>query len=253
MTSEQDGIALLALAVSVVYAVKGLGFHKKQVSTVLAKAGLLSIVAEAVIYAALVLVGTSSLGLFKPSANGGDAFAQIVGHYMGNFGTALTGVIVTLAVFTTAMGLFVSFSQDMHRVFPKVSYLWWLRVIAFGSFVTANAGLTNIVAWSVPILMLLYPFALVLILLSLFSKYFKQSALVYRFVVAAVTLPAVLDALASSPLVSLASVQRVVNGYHQFVPFASLGFGWVVPAALGALVGLGAYLVTNHQNATVLD
>ena len=70
---------------------------------------------------------------------------------------------------------------------------------------------------------------------------------------AAVTLPAVLDALASSPLVSLASVQRVVNGYHQFVPFASLGFGWVVPAALGALVGLGAYLVTNHQNATVLD
>lgn len=251
--NTMDGIALLALAVSVVYAVKGLGFHKKQVSTVLAKAGLLSIVAEAVIYAALVLVGTSSLGLFKPSANGGDAFAQIVGHYMGNFGTALTGVIVTLAVFTTAMGLFVSFSQDMHRVFPKVSYLWWLRVIAFGSFVTANAGLTNIVAWSVPILMLLYPFALVLILLSLFSKYFKQSALVYRFVVAAVTLPAVLDALASSPLVSLASVQRVVNGYHQFVPFASLGFGWVVPAALGALVGLGAYLVTNHQNATVLD
>lgn len=148
--NTMDGIALLALAVSVVYSVRGLGFQKQQVSKVLAKAGLLSILAEAVLYAVLVLVGTTSLGLFKASDNGGAAFAQIVSHYMGNFWTALTGVIVTLAVFTTAMGLFVSFAQDLHRVFPKVSYLWWLRVIAFGSFVTANAGLTNIVAWSVP-------------------------------------------------------------------------------------------------------
>ncbi len=251
--NTMDGIALLALAVSVVYAVKGLGFQKHQVSTVLAKAGLLSIVAEAVVYAALVLVGTSSLGLFKPSDNGGTAFAQIVAHYMGSFGTALTGVIITLAVFTTAMGLFVSFAQDMHRVFPKVSYLWWLRVIAFGSFVTANAGLTNIVAWSVPVLMLLYPFALVLILLSLFSKSFKKSPLVYRVVVAAVAVPAFLDALASSPLVSFSNVQSLVNGYHQFVPFATLGFGWVVPGAVGAVIGVGAYLVTNRKSATVLD
>ena len=122
--NTMDGIALLALAVSVVYAVRGLGFQKQQVSKVLAKAGLLSILAEAVLYAVLVLVGTTSLGLFKASDNGGAAFAQIVSHYMGNFGTALTGVIVTLAVFTTAMGLFVSFAQDLHRVFPKVSYLW---------------------------------------------------------------------------------------------------------------------------------
>ena len=91
--------------------------------------------------AALVLLGVTSLGQFKAAANGGDAFAQIVAHYAGNFGTALTGVVVTLAVFTTAMGLFVSFAQDMHLVFPKVSYLWFLRVIAFGSFVTPNAYL----------------------------------------------------------------------------------------------------------------
>ncbi|WP_273752972.1 branched-chain amino acid transport system II carrier protein [Leuconostoc mesenteroides] len=252
--NTMDGIALLALAVSVVYAVRGLGFQKQQVSKVLAKAGLLSILAEAVLYAVLVLVGTTSLGLFKASDNGGAAFAQIVSHYMGNFGTALTGVIVTLAVFTTAMGLFVSFAQDLHRVFPKVSYLWWLRVIAFGSFVTANAGLTNIVAWSVPVLMLLYPFALVLILLSLFSKYFKKSPVVYRFVVTSVTVPAFLDALvASSPLATTSHVQSLVNGYHHFVPFAALGFGWVVPAVVDTVLGVSGYLLTNSKRVTALD
>jgi len=242
--NTMDGIALLALAVSVVYAVKGLGFRDSQVPKVLAKAGLLSVVAEAVLYTMLVLLGVSSLGQFKAAANGGDAFAQIVAHYAGNFGTALTGVVVTLAVFTTAMGLFVSFAQDLHLAFPKVSYLWFLRVIAFGSFVTANAGLTNIVAWSVPVLMLLYPFALVLILLSLTAKYFNHSPLVYRGVVGFVALPAMLDALASSPFMSSQLAQQVVNGYHQFVPFSALGFGWVVPAVVGA-VGSLAVLATS--------
>lgn len=252
--NTMDGIALLALAVSVVYAVKALGFRDSQVSQVLAKAGLLSIVAEAVLYAALVLLGVTSLGQFKAAANGGDAFAQIVAHYAGNFGTALTGVVVTLAVFTTAMGLFVSFAQDMHLVFPKVSYLWFLRVIAFGSFVTANAGLTNIVAWSVPVLMFLYPISLVLIMLSLTAKYFNYAPVVYRSVVGFVALPALLDALASSPFMSGKLAQQVVNTYHQLIPFSALGFGWLVPAAVGAFVGLGAYSLaqmTQKSSVTV--
>lgn len=252
--NTMDGIALLALAVSVVYAVKALGFRDAQVSQVLAKAGLLSIVAEAVLYAALVLLGVTSLGQFKAAANGGDAFAQIVAHYAGNFGTALTGVVVTLAVFTTAMGLFVSFAQDMHLVFPKVSYLWFLRVIAFGSFVTANAGLTNIVAWSVPVLMFLYPISLVLIMLSLTARYFNYAPVVYRSVVGFVALPALLDALASSPFMSGRLAQQVVNTYHQLIPFSTLGFGWLVPAAVGAFVGLGAYSlaqITQKSSVTV--
>lgn len=252
--NTMDGIALLALAVSVVYAVKALGFRDAQVSQVLAKAGLLSIVAEAVLYAALVLLGVTSLGQFKAAANGGDAFAQIVAHYAGNFGTALTGVVVTLAVFTTAMGLFVSFAQDMHLVFPKVSYLWFLRVIAFGSFITANAGLTNIVAWSVPVLMFLYPISLVLIMLSLTARYFNYAPVVYRSVVGFVALPALLDALASSPFMSGRLAQQVVNTYHQLIPFSALGFGWLVPAAVGAFVGLGAYSlaqITQKPSVTV--
>ncbi|MGY3742526.1 branched-chain amino acid transport system II carrier protein [Leuconostoc inhae] len=243
--NTMDGLALLALAVSVVYAVKGLGFGENQVSKVLAKAGLLSIVIEGVFYTSLVLLGVSSLGQFKPAANGGDAFAQIITHYAGNFGTALTGVLVTLAVFTTAMGLFVSFAQDLHLAFPKVSYLWFLRLIAFGSFVTANAGLTNIVAWSVPVLMLLYPFALVLILLSLFSNYFNRSSTIYRSAVAGVVLPAILDALANSPFMGNHGVQGAVAAYHQYVPFSALGFGWIVPALVGTLIGCGFYVFSN--------
>ncbi|MBS9334673.1 branched-chain amino acid transport system II carrier protein [Fructobacillus sp. M1-13] len=236
--NTMDGIALLALAVSVVYAVKGLGFEGKSVSTVLAKSGLVAIVMESMIYLATVLLGVSSLGTMKEAANGGTAFSDIVTHYTGNVGVLATGVIVTLAVFTTAMGLFVSFAQDLHRVFPKVSYLWWLRVIAIGSFVTANAGLTNIIAWSAPVLMLLYPFALALTVLGVTNKWVKQDHSIYAWVTAAVALPAFLDALAASPLADLTAVKGLVSSYHQLLPLASEGFGWVLPAVFGFALAL---------------
>ncbi|QBO36901.1 branched-chain amino acid transport system II carrier protein [Periweissella cryptocerci] len=239
--NTMDGIALLALAVTVVYAIKGLGYHEDAVPKVVAKSGLLAIAAEVVLYTGLVLLGTSSLGTFKAAANGGDAFAQIVAHYTGNFGTLFTGLVVTLAVFTTAMGLFASFAQDMHKTFPKVSYKNFLRAIAVGSFVTANAGLTNIITWAVPVLMLMYPLALSLITLSLLAKYFNRASVVYRAMMLFVAGPALLDALANSPLVTKVWAAGLVNEYHHIVPFASMGLGWVLPGAFGFVLGYGLY------------
>lgn len=250
--NTMDGIALLALAVTVVFAVQGLGYQGNQVPKMIAKAGLLSIVAEALLYAALVLLGASSLGTLKVAANGGAAFSQIVAHYTGNFGTLFTGLVVTLAVFTTAMGLFASFAQDMHRAFPKVSYVNWLRVIALGSFVTANAGLTNIVTWAVPVLMFMYPIALSLITLSLLSKFFNRDKVVYRGMLLLVVGPALLDALANSPLATMSWAATLVNTYHNVVPFASLGMGWVVPGLVGLGLGYGGYVIKNRlANAVV--
>ncbi|MCO0832349.1 branched-chain amino acid transport system II carrier protein [Fructobacillus sp. W13] len=243
-----DGMALLALAVSVVYAVRALGFSDKNVPAVLAKSGLVAILVESAIYVAVVLLGVSSLGTMSAAPNGGAAFSQIITHYAGNVGILATGVVVTLAVFTTAMGLFVSFAQDLHRVFPKVSYLFWLRVIAVGAFVSANAGLTNIITWSVPVLLLLYPYVLVLTFLGVLNKWVKQDAVLYRFVVAAVTVPAFLDALAGSPLKELSFVATPVAYYHEVVPLAAHGFGWILPAVLGVVAAF-AYKFVQRLTA----
>lgn len=237
--NTMDGLALLALAVSVVYAVRGLGFEGANVSKVLSKSGLVAILMESLIYVATVLLGVTSLGTMKAAANGGTAFSEIVTHYTGNVGVLATGVIVTLAVFTTAMGLFVSFAQDLHKVFPKVSYLFWLRVIAIGSFVTANAGLTNIIAWSAPVLMLLYPYALALTMLGVTNKWVKQDAVMYRAVLLAVTVPAFLDALGASPLATQSWASSLATAYTTHLPLAAEGFGWVFPALGGVIFTMG--------------
>lgn len=236
--NTMDCLALLAFAVSVVYSVKNMGFSDKQVPKLLAKSGFFAILLESIIYIATTLLGVSSLGIMPISANGGAALSNIINHYTGNVGILLTAVIVTLAVFTTAMGLSASFSQDLHRIFPKISYKNWLRVITIGSFITANAGLTKIIEFSTPFLMIIYPFALALTILAVLNKWVKQDKTIYRFIMAFIAIPAFIDGLLSSPWAKTDFATSIASAYQNTIPLASEGFGWVIPAIIGAIVAL---------------
>lgn len=248
-----DAVALLALSVTFVHSVKGLGYKDRELSRLTAKSGSLAIVLEVLVYLGLVLLGAFSLSKLTLSANGGVALSQIVDYYFGNFGAAFLGVLVTLGVFTTAMGLVASFSQDFHKLFPKVSYLTWLRTTTVMSFVVANAGLDNIIAWSLPVLMLLYPLSLALILVSLTVHAKPYAGIVYKMTIAFTVLPAIFDMLNASPAVitNLSIVKSALNFYHQYVPFASLGLGWVTLTLAGFILGLvigklGVFASTNQ-------
>ncbi len=247
--NTMDCLALLAFAVSVVYAVKNMGFSDKQVPKLLAKSGLLAILLESLIYIATALLGVTSLGIVPVSDNGGTALSNVIIHYTGNVGILMTGLIVTLAVFTTAMGLSASFSQDLHKVFPKISYKNWLRVITVGSFITANAGLTKIIAFSIPALMIIYPFTLALTILAVLNKWVKQSPIMYGTVMAFITIPALLDGLLASPAKSTDWALQVADVYHAIIPLAAEGFGWVLPAIIGALVAMVWQAVQRKQTA----
>ena len=51
------------------------------------------------------------------------------------------------------------------------------------SFLIANLGLDAIIAYSMPVLMFLYPLAIVLILLTLCGKFFRQDRTVLRWTI----------------------------------------------------------------------
>lgn len=246
-----DAVALLALSVTFVRAVRAMGF-KKNTASVTAKAGTFSVVLAVVIYFGLVLVGTMSLNRFDLSENGGVALSQIVRYYWSDFGEVFLGVLVILGVFTTAMGLLVSFSQDFHKLLPRISYKNWLRLTTVTSFIIANAGLDNIIQWSLPVLMLLYPVSLALILLSLTHRYFKKDPYVYQLTMAVAIVPSVLDMLTNAP--KIVTIQPVINhllyAYHTYVPFSTLGLGWVIPTFFAFAWGL---VYINVRSETVLD
>ena len=249
--NTMDALAGLAFGVTVVTAVRSFGLKKdSEIAGVTAKSGVFATALIGVIYVALILLGAMSLGKFKVSADGGVAFNQIVNHYLGTAGQAFLAVMITVTCLTTAIGLLAAFAQDFHKHFPRFSYKQWLGFMSLVSFGAANFGLDTLIAWSTPMLMFLYPFAMVLILLSVASPLFGRDAVVYKFVIGFTAIPAFMDMVGSFPAVISASAfgKAVVHLQQAVLPFASMGLGWLVPAFVGLLLGLGVHAYKQRHS-----
>ena len=250
--NTMDALAGLAFGVTVVTAVRQMGQKRAgAVSKVVAKSGFLAMAGVALIYLLLIVVGAMSLGRFKLSADGGVAFTQLVNYYGGAFGQAVLAVLITVTCLTTAVGLVAAFAQDFHKHFPQLSYHAWLTLTTLASFVIANFGLQQIIAWSTPMLMFLYPLAMVLILLSVFSPFFNRDGVVYAFVVVMTIVPALGDMVVAFPsVVSASAFGKLVATWRDLLPLSGLGLSWVVPALVGLVLGLGVHAWRVRQAAT---
>ena len=248
--NTMDALAGLAFGVTVVTAVNQLGkTNPLSNAKVTAKAGFLAEALVGLIYVVLIWLGATTLGQFKASADGGVAFNQLMTYYLGATGHALLATLLTLTCLTTAMGLVAAFAQDFHKHFPTLSYVQWLGLMCVASFLTANFGLDTIIQWSTPMLMFLYPFAMVLILLSVFSPLFKRDSAVYFWVVLLTTVPALMDMLASfPPVVSQSAFAKMVGNFQQsYLPLASIGMDWGPFAIVGLLFGLMCHWYKNKK------
>lgn len=249
--NTMDALAGLAFGVTVVTAIRSMGQRsEKAVSKVVAKSGILSMSAIALIYLLLILLGAMSLGRFKVSADGGVAFNQLVNAYAGAFGQVVLTFLLTVTCLTTAVGLVAAFAQDFHKHFPKISYHAWLALSCLASFLTANFGLDQIIAWSTPMLMFLYPLAMVLILLSVASPLFKRDGAVYFFVVLFTVIPALGDMVVAFPnVISQSSFGLTVAAIRKLLPLAEMGLSWVVPALVGLVIGLLFHYFRRQRDA----
>ena len=247
--NTMDALAGLAFGVTVVTAIKGMGVRRPgAVSKVVTKSGVLAVSAIGFIYLLLIVLGAMSLGRFKVSPDGGVAFNQLVNAYAGAFGQVVLAFLLTVTCLTTAVGLVAAFAQDFHKHFPKVSYHTCLALSCLASFLTANFGLDQIIAWSTPMLMFLYPLAMVLIVLSVASPLFHRDGVVYFFVVLLTVVPALGDMVVAFPaVVSQSSFGLWVAGVRKMLPLASMGLSWVVPALVGLVVGLAFHFFRHNQ------
>ena len=130
--------------------------------------------------------------------------------------------------------------------------------MCFVSFITANFGLDTIIEWSTPMLMFLYPFAMVLILLSVCSPLFDRDPVVYGLAIAFTAIPASLDMVGSFPeVISQSSVGKtLITIQSQFLPFASIAMDWIIPALIGTALGLGYHFlrpVFHQKQALITD
>lgn len=239
--NTMDALASLAFGIVVVNAIKGL--NVKEPSAIAGNtitSGLFGCAIMAFIYAALAIIGAQSRAVYPLAADGGEALYVIATHYFGSVGGIILAVTVTLACLKTAVGLITSCGETFCEMFPKgPEYKFWAIGFCVISFFISTVGLSAIIGWSLPVLMLLYPLAMTLILLALFGRLFSNDRAVYVSVTAFTFVSALFDFVKALPLgLPKTKVCAAIINVGELLPFADLGLGWVCPAAVGLIIGL---------------
>lgn len=247
--NTMDALAMLIFGVTIIAAVQQMGFPKAKVAAATARGGLVGIVGVGVLYLGLIYLGTTSRNRFALATNGGTTLNQVAHFYLGAFGNALLLTLATVTCLTTAMGLVIAFSQDFHNRFPQISYKAFLRGNCLISFLIANLGLDQIVAWSTPILMFLYPLAIVLVLVAIASPLFQNNSWVYRWSLGLTVIPALFDMVNAFPRIlrNGAASQAMIKAADRYLPLFQQGFAWLPFAIIGLIVGLVAWRFQRYN------
>lgn len=240
--NTMDALASLAFGIIVIHAIQRAGVtDKKEIAKATWKAGSFAMILMAVIYGLITYMGASSIQAVGTFDNGGLIFAAVAEHYFGSFGAVLLAFIIVLACLKTSIGLITACSEFFHDVFPKVPYKAFVFALCVVSFAIANVGLTNIITFAVPVLMFLYPLAIVLILVALCSPLFQHKQSVYVGAMTVTFFISVIDGYnalkASVSGVDVGLFNSIAQFYANVLPLYSIGLGWIVPAIIGAVIG----------------
>ncbi|EKN62642.1 branched-chain amino acid uptake carrier [Neobacillus bataviensis LMG 21833] len=240
--NTMDALASLAFGIVVIHAIKGQGItDPKAIAKATWKSGIFAMVLMMLIYGLITYMGASSESAIGTFDNGGLIFAAVAQHYFGSFGSILLAIIIVLACLKTSIGLITSCSEFFHGIFPKVSYKIFVLVLSLVSLIIANFGLSNIIQYAVPVLMLLYPLAIVLILLVLGSSLFGHKRNVYAasmFLTFCVSFFDGYSTLVNSlPGATVPLFESIKSFYMDTLPLYDIGLGWMLPALVGAFIG----------------
>lgn len=234
-----DVLAAMAFGIIILSSADEKGYtDSKSAAKMIGIAAALSGVLLMIVYFGLTYLGATASTVFPADISRANLVIGIVELLLGKAGLIIFAIVIALACITTAVALVSSAASFFAKLAnDKISYGVFVVVICVSSAVISNLGLDMIIAIATPVLDIVYPPMLVLILLSWFGDKLHKSVYV----------SSVAGSLIASVLAT-ASLYGMNVPVIDSLPLASLGLGWLTPAAL---FGLVAYLVSKvkFQNA----
>lgn len=228
-----DALAALNFGIVVSLNIRALGIREdEEVMRTSMKSGCLAGIILAVIYIMLAMLG-ASLSQAPIGANGAQTLTLAVTSLFGEGGRLIMALIFLLACMTTCVGLLTSCSEFFSSLTPKISYAKWLMFLTLFALVVSNFGLSAILSISVPILNMIYPMALVLILLGLGDSLYAANRWVYPLTVFSAGLISILSELDKMGM-RLPGLTKLLNS----LPLAQDSLGWLPAAILVFLLAL---------------
>lgn len=214
---------------------------EKEVANLTIKASLVAGAGLIIVYGGLAFLGSTMSMNYNSSLTQTELLVSITEGILGNFGIVLLGIIVAFACFTTATGITsitAKYFADLTN--NKMKYKHIVIAICIFSTVMSNFGVDKIISIAAPILTVLYPVAIILVLMSSLPRIFTSDSM---FKGAAYT----------TLFISFLTVIDSLGIYIEFVhklPLNNIGFNWIIPALIGA--GIGKLITMRSKKADII-
>ena len=199
--------------------------------------GIIAAICLAVVYGGLLFMGACVSGDFKAGEiSNAELLLTVIRRSGGQIAIYGLCLSVVLACLTTAIGQITAVADFFEEATDKkLNYKILVIIVPVVTTLVASVGLDTIVSLTSPWFSFTYPIALVLMLLGLFEKFIPndgcyKGATYFTVIYACLDLPAEYG-------VHIGALDAILGK----IPLYSLGFGWVVPAIVGFIIGMIAF------------
>ena len=238
-TFDAIGAVVVGAVIIVSLNFKTIGNYETKKSLI-AKSGWVAGFGLFIIYAGLISVGAyygSEIDINSNLSNDMQRANLLRGisiASLGNFGNTVLSILISLACFTTAVGIVAGTADYFKGLLGDSQLIYIITAIiacVFGVIV-GQLDFHSIIVIAYPVLLFIYPITIMLILLNVFPSQFS-TPIVFKSVILITFIFSIPDVLGFvSPSESLQDVIK-------YIPFAEHSLGWVLPALLTCLaVGL---------------
>ncbi|KKY01736.1 MULTISPECIES: branched-chain amino acid transport system II carrier protein [Paraclostridium] len=241
-----DALGAVALSTIIIASLHNKGYesNSEKVSLTI-KAGIVAGIALCFVYGGLTFLGATISQNFAgqdiSSISQASLIVGITEQLLGYPGKAILGIIVSLACLTTAIGLTSATGQYFTKITNnKLKYEVVVIVVCVFSAIVSNFGVDTIIKFSAPILDMVYPVTILLVITTLFKDQIKNDNAIKgaAYVTLIISVLGVVNSLSSTYGLP------VHIPFLELLPFAKLGFNWIVPAIVGGIVG--NFVKTNN-------
>lgn len=240
-----DALASLVFGILIVQSLQARGImdRAKQV-TITVFAGIVAALGLAFVYISLGYLGVTSTDSIGYSGDGATIISDAAKVLYGNAGNIILSLVIILACITTAVGLISANATFFAKLFPSMNYKSLVVVFTLFSFLISNFGLSKLLAITLPVLLFIYPIAIVLMLLVLIDKAFNRARIVYTLALIATALVSLYDGIKGAGF-KITWYENILNT----LPLYDQNIGWLIPALVGLVIGWIIHLMTRKPSA----
>ena len=150
---------------------------------------------------------------------------------LGNFGNSVLSILISLACFTTAVGIVAGTADYFRGVFNKSNTVYFVTAViaCIAGVGVGQLNFHSIIVIAYPVLLFIYPITIVLIILNVLPERIG-TPLVFRTVVIVTFIFSIPDFL------QYLLPENALISFIDSIPLANKNLGWVLPAVIALIV-----------------